>query len=89
MDLARKDTVYQINDIREWQKKTAEFRGSVEKCHVWKESGITTEGRREADAGTHSLGNDKNIFIADKVIFSVYAPSLKCKLHVSVLNNNY
>ena len=36
-----------------------------------------------------SLGNDKNILIADKVIFSVYAPSLKYKLHVSVLNNNY
>ena len=37
----------QINDIREWQKKLAEFRHSVEIVHVWKESGITTQGLNE------------------------------------------
>ena len=37
----------QINDIQEWQKKLAEFRHSVEIVHVWKESGITTQGLNE------------------------------------------
>ena len=41
--------------------------------HVWKESGVTTQGRMEVEIGTFLLGNDKSNIIADKVItfFSV------------------
>ena len=46
----------------------AEFHRSVEKGHVWKESGVATQGRREVEVGTLLLGNDKNDAIADKVL---------------------
>ena len=51
--------IKQINDIWEWQKKSAEFHCSAEKGYVWKESVITTQGRREVEVGTLLLGNDK------------------------------
>ena len=44
------------------RKKTAE------KGHVCKESGVTTQVRREAEVGTLLLGNDKNIVITEKVL---------------------
>ena len=48
----------------------------MEKIHVLKESGVTTQGRKEVEVGMLLLGNDKNNVIAKKVlsiIFSVYA----------------
>ena len=50
--------IKQINDTREWQKKT------VEKGHVWKESGFTTQERREVEVCNLLLDNDKNDVIA-------------------------
>ena len=40
------------------------------KClkNVWKESGVTTAGRREVEVGTLLLGNDKNNIITEKVL---------------------
>ena len=40
---------------------------SAEKGHVWKESWITTQGRRELEVGTLLLGIDKNNIIANKL----------------------
>ena len=48
------------------EKKT-EFHGSAWKGHVWKESVVTTEGRRKLEVGIVLLGNDKINYIADKV----------------------
>ena len=58
----------QINDFWEWQKKTVSFRRSAEKGHVWKESGVMTQRRKEVEVGTLLLGNGKNNVIADKVL---------------------
>ena len=44
------------------RKKTAE-RG-----YVWKESGVTTQGRREVEVGCLLLGHDKNNVITKKVL---------------------
>ena len=44
----------------------------AEKGHVWKESAITTQGRREKEVGTLLLGNDKNNVTADKVLSYFY-----------------
>ena len=60
--------IKQTNDIREWQKKSAEFRRLAKKDHVLKESGVRTQGRREVEVGTRLLGNDKNNVITDKVL---------------------
>ena len=50
----------------------AEFCQLAEKCHVWKESGVTVQGRREVEVGTFLQCNDKNNVIVDKVlIFNV------------------
>ena len=40
----------------------------AEKGQVWKESRVTTQGRRELEVGIVLLGNDKNNVIADKVL---------------------
>ena len=40
---------------------------SAEKGPVWKESGVTTQGR-DVEVGNLLLGNDKNNVIADKVL---------------------
>ena len=45
-----------------------EFCHLAEKGHVSKESGVTTQGRKEVEVGTLLLGNDKNNVIADKVL---------------------
>ena len=53
----------QINDIQEWQKKNPkEFQECV------KESGVTTQERKEVEVGTLMLGNDKNTVIGNKVL---------------------
>ena len=46
----------------------AEFQRSMKKSHVRKESEVTSQGRREVEASTLLLGNDKNKVIADKVL---------------------
>ena len=38
----------------------------AKKGHVWKETGVITRGRREAEGGTVLLDNDKNNVNADK-----------------------
>ena len=38
---------------------TEKWWGSVEKGDFWKESGVTTQGRKEVEVGTLLLGNDK------------------------------
>ena len=60
---------------------------SAEKGPVWRESGVTTQGR-DVEVGNLLLGDDKNNVIADKVL-SVSAPHLKYMLHISGLNNSY
>ena len=57
--------IKEIKDTQEWQKKMTEFRRS-EKMSCLKESGITTEGRRELQEGTLLIDNDKNNVIVDK-----------------------
>ena len=70
-------SVKQINDIREWQKKMAE------KVHVWKESGVTTQGRREVEVGTLLLDNDKSNIIVNKVLSYFYCLSSKFKVYLA------
>ena len=62
IDLARKDISYKLMIFKSDKKKT------VEKGHVWKESGVMTQRRREEEVGTLLLGNDKNNGIADIVL---------------------
>ena len=40
----------------------------TEKGHIWKESGVMTQVRREVEVGTLLLGNDKSNAIADNVL---------------------
>ena len=40
----------------------------AEKSHVRKESGVTTQGRREVELGTLLLSNDKNNVIVENVL---------------------
>ena len=47
--------IKQINHTREWHKMV-EFCLSAEKGHIWKESGVTAQGRREVEVGTLLLG---------------------------------
>ena len=39
----------------------------AEKGHVWKESGVMTQGKKEVEEGTLLLGSDKNNAIASQV----------------------
>ena len=43
----------------------------------------------EMEAGTLLLSSDKNSVIAKNVILHTWAPSLKYRLHILGLNNNY
>ena len=54
--------IKQINAIYEWQKITAEF---GRKRSSLKESGVTTQERKEVEVGTLLLGNDKNNVIVN------------------------
>ena len=53
--------IKQINDTQEWRKKKM-----AEKGHVWKESEVTTQRRRDVEVGSLLLDNDKSNVIADK-----------------------
>ena len=46
-------------------RKKAEFCHSAVKDHVWKESGVTTQGRREVEVAILLLNNDKNNVTAE------------------------
>ena len=48
-------------------EKLAECHCLAEKGHAWKESGVTTQGRREVEVGTLLLSNDENNVIAENV----------------------
>ena len=65
--------------IFESNRKKVEFCPSAEKGHVWKESGVTTQGRKELDIGVLLLSNDKNV-IAKTVLSYFY--HLSCKFKV-------
>ena len=60
--------IKQINDIQVTEKKTSEFCCLAKKGHIWKESGVPTQGRREVEVCTLLLRNDKKNVIADKVL---------------------
>ena len=55
----------------------------TEKGHIWKESGVTTQVRREVEVGTLLLGNDKNNAIADNVLSYFKCLSSKFELYVT------
>ena len=59
-------------------EKYVEFRRSVEKGHVWKESGITAQVTIEVEVGTLLLSNDKNNVIAENVLSYFSSLSSKC-----------
>ena len=40
----------------------------MEKGHVWKESGLPTQEKKEVEVGTLLLGNDKNNVMANKLL---------------------
>ena len=65
--------------------------GGKRSCHVWKESGVTAQVKMEVEVGTLLLSNDKNNVIAENALsyFLCLSSSLKCRSHVSGLNNNY
>ena len=44
-----------------------EFRSSAEKGHVWKDSRVMTQGRREVEVGTLLLSTNENNIIAKNV----------------------
>ena len=50
---------------------------------------VMTQVRMEVEAGTLLLSSDKNSVIAKNVILHTSAPSLKYRLHILGLNNNY
>ena len=66
-----------------------EFCHLAEKGHVWEESGVTTQGKREVEVGTLLLGNDKSNIIVDKVLSYFQCLRSKYKWYVSGLSNNY
>ena len=62
----RKDMSNKLMIFGSNRKKVA-FQRLAEIGHVWKESWVTTQGRREVEVGTLLLSNDKNV-IAKNVL---------------------
>ena len=58
-----KNYITEIYQGKIYQKKM------VEKGHVWSESGVMKQGRREVEAGTLLLDNDKNNVTAEKFFY--------------------
>ena len=54
----------------------------MEKGHVWKKSGVTTQVRMEVEVGTLSISNDKNNVIAKNALS--YFMCLSSKFEVQV-----
>ena len=49
-------------------EKKAEICHAAVNGHVWKESGVTTQGRREVEVAILLLNNDKNNVTAENVL---------------------
>ena len=49
-------------------RKKVEFHHFAEKGHVWKESGVTTQEKKEVELGTFLQSNDKNNVIAKNAL---------------------
>ena len=49
-------------------RKILEFRRSVEKDHVWKDSRVTTQAKMDVEVVTLLLSNDKNNVVAENVL---------------------
>ena len=49
-------------------EKKVEFCHSTVKGHVWKESGVTTQGRSEVEVAIFLLNNGKNNVTAENVL---------------------
>ena len=60
-----------------------EFHHLVEKGHVLKESGVTTQVRMEVEVGTLLLSNDKNNVIAENVLSYFLCLSSKFEVQVA------
>ena len=58
-------------------RKKVEFCRSEVKGHVWKESGVTTQGRMEVEVAILLLNNDKNNVTAENVSSYFYVLSSK------------
>ena len=56
----------------------------VEKGHIWKESGVTTQRRRQVEVGTLLLCNDKNNATVDKGLRYFYCLSSKFEGNVAL-----
>ena len=63
--------------IIESNRKKGEFCRLAVKGHVWKESGVTTQGRREVEVAILLLNNDKNNVTAENVSSYFYVLSSK------------
>ena len=63
--------------------RTFKNKKTTEKGHVWKESRVTTQGRKEVQVGTLLLGNDKNNVIPEKVFSCFLCLSFKCVVQVT------
>ena len=64
------------------KKATTEFCHLGKEGYVWKESGVTTQGRREVEVGTLLLGNGKGNVTAYEVL--IYFQCLSYKFEVFV-----
>ena len=58
-------------------EKKAEICHAAVNGHVWKESGVTTQGRREVEVAILLLNNDKNNVTAENVSSYFYVLSSK------------
>ena len=65
IDLARKDMSNKLM-VFKGNREKAKFCCLAEKGHVWKESGVTTQGKRKLEVYTILLSNEK--IITDNVV---------------------
>ena len=63
--------------IFESNRKKGGVLSSAVKCHVWKESGVTTQGRREVEVAILLLNNDKNNVTVENVLRYLQCLSFK------------
>ena len=66
--------------IFESNRKKGGVLSSAVKCHVWKESGVTTQGRREVEVAILLLNNDKNNVTAENVLSYLQCLSSKFEI---------
>ena len=61
----------------------AEFCQLVEKGHVWEESGVMTQAKKEVEVGSLLLVNDKNNVIDNKVLSYFQCLSSKFEVYIA------